>query len=150
MILSSKIITKALISLRRCAGWSAPLLFTNPGRQVLSRWGPYHNYAKDTRNSVSLHLSPYHSKYILYWKWWRSRSVGFLGSHLIRIHTDFYSAVNKCLWLEFCKFTIVIKTSKQVHFQTVKPLMKCRAVWSGLIEFTSMIKADWCAFNHMQ
>ena len=34
MILSKKRITKALISLRRCAGWSAPLLIANPRRQV--------------------------------------------------------------------------------------------------------------------
>ena len=31
MILSSKRITKVLISLRGCAGWSASLLFTTPG-----------------------------------------------------------------------------------------------------------------------
>ena len=30
MILSNKRITKALIRLRRCAGWSAPVLFVNP------------------------------------------------------------------------------------------------------------------------
>ena len=41
MILSKKGITKALIRLRRCAGWSAPVLFTSPRRQVFSRWGPY-------------------------------------------------------------------------------------------------------------
>ena len=41
MILSNKGITKALTSLRRCAGWSAPLLFTNSRRQVFSRRGPY-------------------------------------------------------------------------------------------------------------
>ena len=29
-----------LIRLRRCAGWSAPLLFANPRRQVFSRQGP--------------------------------------------------------------------------------------------------------------
>ena len=29
--LSKKRITKALIRLRRCAGWSAPVLFSNPG-----------------------------------------------------------------------------------------------------------------------
>ena len=33
--------TKALISMRGCAGWSAPLLFANPRRQVFSRRGPY-------------------------------------------------------------------------------------------------------------
>ena len=35
MALSNKRITKALIRLRGCAGWSAPLLFANPRRQVL-------------------------------------------------------------------------------------------------------------------
>ena len=30
MILYNKRITKALIRLHRCAGWSAPLLFVNP------------------------------------------------------------------------------------------------------------------------
>ena len=41
MILSTKRITKALIRLRGCAGWSAPVLFTNPRRQVFSGCGPY-------------------------------------------------------------------------------------------------------------
>ena len=35
MILYKKRITKVLIRLRGCAGWSAPLLFANPRRQVL-------------------------------------------------------------------------------------------------------------------
>ena len=41
MILSKKRITKALIRLHGCTGWSAPLLFANPRRQVFSRQGPY-------------------------------------------------------------------------------------------------------------
>ena len=41
MILSKKRITKALIRLGRCAGWSAPLLFANPRKQFFSRRGPY-------------------------------------------------------------------------------------------------------------
>ena len=41
MILSNKRITKVLISLRGCAGWSAPVLFANPRRKVFSRRGPY-------------------------------------------------------------------------------------------------------------
>ena len=41
MIHFKKRITKALIRLCGCAGWSAPLLFANPGRQVFSRQGPY-------------------------------------------------------------------------------------------------------------
>ena len=34
MILSKKRITKALISLRGCAGWSAPVLFANPEDRI--------------------------------------------------------------------------------------------------------------------
>ena len=41
MILSKTRITKVLIRLRRCAGWSVPLLFANYRRQVFSRRGPY-------------------------------------------------------------------------------------------------------------
>ena len=41
MIPSEKQITKVLIRLRQCAGWSAPVLFPNPRRQVFSRRGPY-------------------------------------------------------------------------------------------------------------
>ena len=43
MILSNKPITKVLIRLRGCAGWSAPLLLANPRRQVFLRQDPY-NY----------------------------------------------------------------------------------------------------------
>ena len=41
MILSNKRITKALIRLCGRAGWSAPVLFANPRRQVFSLQGPY-------------------------------------------------------------------------------------------------------------
>ena len=41
MILSKKWKTKALIRLRGCAGWSAPVLFANPRRQVFSRRGRF-------------------------------------------------------------------------------------------------------------
>ena len=37
-------ITKALISLRGCAGWSGAVLFANPLRQVFLRRGPYVNF----------------------------------------------------------------------------------------------------------
>ena len=43
MILSKKQNKKALIRLRGCAGWSAPVLFTNPRRQGFSRRGPYYS-----------------------------------------------------------------------------------------------------------
>ena len=41
MILSKKGITKVLIRLRGCAGWSAPVLFANLRRQVFLHQGPY-------------------------------------------------------------------------------------------------------------
>ena len=41
IILSNNLITKTLISLHRCVGWSAPLLFANPQRQVYSHRGSY-------------------------------------------------------------------------------------------------------------
>ena len=41
MILSNKLMSKALIRLGGCAGWSASLLFANPERQVYSRRGPF-------------------------------------------------------------------------------------------------------------
>ena len=40
MVLSKKGIKKALIRLRGCAGWSAPLLFANSRRHVFLRQGP--------------------------------------------------------------------------------------------------------------
>ena len=46
MIHSKTRILKALISLRGCAGWTAPLLFANLRRQVFSRRGPIMQAAK--------------------------------------------------------------------------------------------------------
>ena len=51
MILSKKQNKKALIRLRGCAGWSAPVLFTNPRRQDFSRRGPYYSCIYDPCNS---------------------------------------------------------------------------------------------------
>ena len=41
MLLSKSRITKALIRLRGCAGWSVPVLFANARRPVFSRRGPF-------------------------------------------------------------------------------------------------------------
>ena len=48
MVLSKKLITKTLIRLRGCAGWSAPVLFANTQRQVFSRRGPNKLNLKDS------------------------------------------------------------------------------------------------------
>ena len=47
MILYNERITKALIRLRECAGWSAPELFATPRRQIFSRRGPHYNQKQD-------------------------------------------------------------------------------------------------------
>ena len=44
IILFKKRIIKALIGMRKCTGWSAPLLFASPQRQVFSRGGLYDPY----------------------------------------------------------------------------------------------------------
>ena len=44
IILSKKRITKALIRLRGCAGWSAPVLFANHRKQVFSCQGPFYEW----------------------------------------------------------------------------------------------------------
>ena len=43
MVLFKTRIKKAMIRLRGCAGWSAPLLFANLQRYVFSRRGPYNS-----------------------------------------------------------------------------------------------------------
>ena len=54
MMLFDKRTTKALIRLRGCAGWSAPLLFANHRRQVFSRRGP--NDAKQSHPSICFYF----------------------------------------------------------------------------------------------
>ena len=65
MLLSKKRITKALIRLRGCAGWSAPLLFANHRRQVFSRRGPYYSawYVRYTFNNKK--IKNRHAKIVL-------------------------------------------------------------------------------------
>ena len=56
MILTKKRITKALIRLRGCPGWSAPVLFANPRRQVFSRRGPNGNSNKQRLNNKRINI----------------------------------------------------------------------------------------------
>ena len=78
MILSNKRITKALIRLCVCAGWSAPLLFVNhrrrrgpyiTGSQVKVKWKiggknmfPVHNFHNHVSIFTSLGTSLHHNK----------------------------------------------------------------------------------------
>ena len=43
MVLSKKRVSKALTSLPGCTGWSGPLLFANPQRQVFLCQGPFNS-----------------------------------------------------------------------------------------------------------
>ena len=62
MILSNKRIPKALISLRRCACWSAPLIFANPedkfsrvGAHIVSQTGRMIPHAKKMLKQATTH-----------------------------------------------------------------------------------------------
>ena len=59
MLLCKKRITKALIRLHGCAGWSASELFANPRRQVFSRGGPYSfiQYSLDVNHVIMQSLT---------------------------------------------------------------------------------------------
>ena len=91
MVLSKKRITKALTSLRGCAGWSAHLLFANPKRQVFSRRGPeFLNLFCYTRNAVMQRIS-----------WWvNEHQVRMNTTNHMEIHTmsmDHFSVDNVVL-----------------------------------------------------
>ena len=57
MLFSEKRITKALIRLCGCAGWSAPLLFANLQGQVFSCCSPDCHDLKDFSDKVRLTLN---------------------------------------------------------------------------------------------
>ena len=59
MVLCKKRITKVLIRLRGCAGWSAPVLFPNPRRHVFSHRGPYNILCQGNSLSPNLIISTY-------------------------------------------------------------------------------------------
>ena len=59
IILSKQRTTKALIRLRGCAGWSAPLLFAYNIRHILSCRGSYGMAnSEDTESNLGLHSLP--------------------------------------------------------------------------------------------
>ena len=69
MVLSKNQITKALIRLHKCAGWSAPVLFPNPRRPVFSHQGPFYicfhrvtSLAESYINSTEHEISNYHKR----------------------------------------------------------------------------------------
>ena len=55
MLLSNKPITKALIRLCVCAGWSAPVLFANLRGQFFSCQGPSNDYLQFAKICHNIH-----------------------------------------------------------------------------------------------
>ena len=75
MVLSKKRITKALIRLRACEGWSAPVLFANLRRQVFSRRGPFIGRWLGVMLSTS--ESAFREMYRSYLAGWQDKIVSF-------------------------------------------------------------------------
>ena len=65
MVLSKMRLTKGLIKLRRCAGWSAPVLFANLRRQVFSRQGPYYRMISEFNSSELEGCTSKHKYYVM-------------------------------------------------------------------------------------
>ena len=59
MVLYKTPIANVLISLRRCAGWSVPVLFANPGRQVFLCRGPYCQCTQSVGSPFNLNIQMY-------------------------------------------------------------------------------------------
>ena len=64
MILSKKRITKMLIRLRGCAGWSTPLLVANLQRQVFSQRGPNMTIVTITGLSALMQTWSFKGRYV--------------------------------------------------------------------------------------
>ena len=104
MILSKKRIIKALIRLRGCAGWSAPVLFANPRRQVFSRRGPY--------NICTLHVC-----------WLRNEIKSRIVGHLLQLKHKISAVVILVLCIEKIVISlgehVVRRQSKRIHIFTI-------------------------------
>ena len=87
MILSKKRITKPLIRLRGCAGWSVPVLLANPRRQVFSRRGPVEGTPSTVNVLKFRKLFSFISKNKMYgyqcWNSWKSKQGRPWSSSLI-------------------------------------------------------------------
>ena len=100
MILSKMRITRALIRLRGCAGWSAPLLFANPEDRFFSCRGPCdvtynfiqnHNYWKDLHQIFSYLFETFGSM----------SEISFL---VIACHKKYFSTAVKYMNVYFHQF----------------------------------------------
>ena len=97
MVLFKKRIAKALIRLRGCAGWSAPLLFANSRRQIFSRRGPLGiHYMKENGIVLPRHFrKAYHSSV-------KMSTQLFVPIHMLSILSE---SVVQCTLFTFSKQT---------------------------------------------
>ena len=115
MILFIKRIAKALIRLRICAGWFAPLVFVNPRarRQVFSRRGPYNIWFMLLHLRAELTCKGFESRYEGLCNYFVS-SNGHQGNRLVS------EALADCIIDNNWKFQWMWrKTSKDIKYQTV-------------------------------
>ena len=110
MIFSNKRITKALIRLRRCAGWSAPLLFANLQRQVFSCRGPIG--INQCQSSCMIHNFVYTVKPDLSGHSKRRAKIGFQDRLLLNAGQKYCRMLqgeHSAILLTFIKLQFVIK-----------------------------------------
>ena len=119
MILSKKRITKALIRLRGCAGWSAPLLFANPRWQVLSRRGPTIKKGVRLQNHIPCAACTTWNKVLIglcqYACWngpFFSNSSWNASIFLLHRHVLYFSWLKRAL-----KYLVWLEDSSQCHFK---------------------------------
>ena len=155
MILSNMRITKALISLRVCAGWSAPLMFANLWRQVFSRGGPFNREkARGDKGEMVAYAPKFHPK----WDTGRSGTLPKKNFFLGRL--IFSSPEPKApRWAISIPVTLasvvrpsVRRPSVRQHFQTSSPLkplgqLNSNFIWRllrmGERKFIQMVLVTW-------
>ena len=124
--------TKALISQRGCPGWSVPLLFANPRRQVFPRQGPYDHVAinKDFLSFKKLYIIQVNSiidKYFLS-KIKMYSTVKYIGMLKIYLYNSQILIV-KMTKNNLTKIIILIIVSWNCHQRTLKiQVIVCRSV----------------------
>ena len=132
MVLSNKRITKALIRLRGCAGWSATVLFANPRRQVFSRRGPH------VTNQSNAHLAIFsRSEFRNY-----AAEIGFFST-IIKILVSSIKIIFHVVFLSSADFLSKSTFSKSSFRNTTRVSYSLNPDpdLSGLIWFQSVCKS---------
>ena len=111
---SKKRITKVLIRLRRCAGWSAPVLFTNPRTLVFSGRGPYY---VDTVARF----------------WWACANV--------KTHQGLRCQHLRSLYLSYCPVTMLAHMGRLTRVYAAGVNSTQITIWGSTLDFGTVTKA---------